>query len=386
VFVTGALVMGLAQEFYSLLVGRCITGIGVGISLLIGPLYSSELAPARFRGLLVSCTETSINIGVLGGYIANLCLSPLPLTYAWRSMLLVSCLPGVVLLIGLVFMPESPRWLVSVGRLDKATRVLGKIGYSSEGDTSKEAVLTDVLDAISKNLELERQSDKMTWTEAAFPCLSPYAKILLIGYAIAALQQATGIEAVLYYTPDTARDAGFHSDSTVFWITIAVGVVKTVVTLISSFFIDKTGRRTLILLSSVGIVLSLSGVGIGFIVKDITGSPVAAFSCLVFLWLFVASFAIGWGPIAWVLVAELFPQCVRGKAMGTATFLNRAVSFVLALSFLSIANAFTTATVFLMFATIALAGLVCMFIWLPETKQRSLEEITAELCHIEPRK
>ncbi|EDQ89041.1 predicted protein [Monosiga brevicollis MX1] len=356
-FLAGGLLMALANEYTTLIVGRVVTGLGVGTGLTIAPLYMAELAPASVRGALVSLNEISINIGVLLGYLNSWAFSGLPVSQSWRWMLGLGCLPPVVIMVALFFMPESPRYLLRRGRRDEAFRVLAR---SCPVDEAKATLAT---------LADEAQQPLGSWRDLLSPSMRGARWLILAGVGVAFFQQASGLEALLYYVPETLAHAGITSLEHQLLINMAVGGVKLLSVLIAMCFTDKYGRRTLLMGSGVGIMLSCLLVAISFEAGDILGLT------LLGIFLFMATFSFGFGPLTWVVSSEIFPLQVRGPALGLATFVNRVVSGIITSTYLSMAQGLTPAGSFFLFAGLSLLSVAFVKFVVPETGGKTLEDI-----------
>lgn len=388
-FLVGAGIMGVAPDFSLLMVGRLLEGIGVGFALMIAPVYTAELAPASSRGSLVSLPEIFINIGILLGYMISYFFSGLPVNVGWRLMLGVGIMPALVLAFGVMLMPESPRWLVMQNRIDEAEIVLRK---TSNDEAEANVRLQEIMDAAGIVVDgggTHRGSNSEgqgVWKELLWPT-PPVRRMLVLALGVQFFQQASGIDATVYYSPVVFSHAGISGRSGVLLATIAVGLCKTLFILVATVWLDRLGRRPLLLTSAIGMTLSLFVLAIGFLFLNITptddipvptdssGPGFVAILVILAICCYVSFFSIGFGPIVWVLTSEIFPLRLRAQAMGLGIVVNRLASGTVALTFLSMAKAMTIAGTFFMFS--AIAGLSAIFVYLftPETKGRTLEEI-----------
>jgi len=366
VFFVGALLMVCAQSFGLLLLGRCVTGLGLGCGLLVGPLYTAELSPKDMRGTLVSLGEIFISIGILIGFVVNLALVDLPPHIAWRLMVSGGLLPAFVLFIMVQLMHESPQWLMSQGRDNDAIQVLEK------GCPSDHEVQIRVKE-IRDDLEAEKTQE---WRELSSPAPA-IRHCLFVGTGIAFFQQATGIESVMYYAPHTFNEAGMEGTTAMLAATMAVGLVKLVATVGAAVLLDDVGRRPLLILSSFGVVASLGLITASIILK----LPVIT---IMGLCLFVAFFAVGYGPVCWIIMSEIFPLRVRGSAMSISTALNRFTSFFVAVTFLSFCKAMSTAGCYALYTLINCIGVYFCVYYVPETCGLSLEEISRAMASKSP--
>ncbi|EDQ90249.1 uncharacterized protein MONBRDRAFT_16319 [Monosiga brevicollis MX1] len=377
VFLAGAILMAFAQSYAMLMAGRVVTGIGVGTGLTIAPLYTAELSPKKIRGALVSFTEVSINIGILLGFLAGWAFAQLPLEYGWRWMLGVGGIPPIIIIASLVLMPESPRWLTKNNRSHEAVMVLLKTCPPTE--------------AFDTLLELEEQvkvPTGMTCSLRDMFCPDPTLRRLLIaGLGAALFQQASGIEALVYYVPEVLEAAGITDEEEQLLANAGVGAIKVMFIFIAMAFTDKAGRKTLLIASSIGMMLSDGLVALSFILGNlapmtITGKPTPRIITvgLACICSYMALFSVGWGPMCWVIVSEMFPLKVRGMAAGAGTFINRIVSGTIAMSYLSMSKALTEEGTFFLFAAVNVAAIFFVIFLVPETKGKSLEEIEASIA------
>jgi sugar porter (SP) family MFS transporter len=384
IFFAGAFLMGFAVNYGMLMFGRFVAGIGVGYALMIAPVYTAEVSPASARGFLTSFPEVFINFGILLGYVSNYAFAHLPLNINWRVMLGIGAVPSVVLAFMVLGMPESPRWLVMKGRLKDAKVVLDKTS-----DTPEEAAerLADIKAAAGIPADLDGDvvtvpkreggdEESRVWKELILSPTPAMRRILLSGISIHFFQQASGIDAVVLYSPRVFKSAGITKDNQLLGTTCAVGVTKTVFILVATFLLDKVGRRPLLLSSVGGMIISLVCLGMGLTVvghSPDTKVPWAIGVAIASTMAYVAFFSIGLGPITWVYSSEIFPLHVRalGCALGVAT--NRVTSGVVSMTFISLSNAITIGGGFFLYGGMAVLAFVFFFFYLPETRGRTLE-------------
>ncbi|CAA2994842.1 polyol transporter 1 [Olea europaea subsp. europaea] len=384
IFFIGALLMGLATNYAYLMVGRFVAGIGVGYALMIAPVYAAEVSPAASRGFLTSFPEVFITFGVLLGYVANYAFAKLPTNLGWRFMLGIGALPSIFLAVGVLFMPESPRWLVMQGRIGEARRVLEKTS-----DTLEEAKmrLADIKDAAGlsesyHDLEIisvpKRSRGEDVWKEIFLHPTPTVQHIMLVGVGVHFFQQASGIDAVVLYSPRIFEKAGLKTETDRLLATIAVGVSKTIFTLVSTFFLDKIGRRVLLLSSCGGMVICLIGLAIGLTVIDQYPDEQLTWAialCILMTLLAVAFFSSGMGPIAWVYSSEIFPLRLRAQGCGMGVAMNRFISGVILMSFISLYQSITIGGAFFLFAGVGIIAWIFFYTLLPETRGRNLEDM-----------
>ncbi|XWS72023.1 hypothetical protein CRYUN_Cryun02cG0005000 [Craigia yunnanensis] len=375
-FLIGAILMGLAPSFPFLMAGRVVAGIGVGFALMIGPVYTAEISPAMTRGFLSSFPEVFINIGILLGYISNYALSSLPEYLNWRLMLGLAALPALAVALGVIVMPESPHWLVMKGRFVEAKRVLIKTSDSEEEANMRLAEMAKA----AETLELEPSSSSWhgqgVWKELLRPS-RPIRRILIAAIGVNFFMQASGNDAVIYYSPEVFKDAGIHDRQQQVGITIIMGIAKTCFVFISALFLDHFGRRPLLLLGSTGMAISLAGLGLGskYLQQSYDKPAWAIALCVVAVCADVSFFSIGLGPITWVYSSEILPMRLRAQGSSLAISVNRVVSGIVSMTFLSISDKITFGGMFFGLAGIMTVGTVFFYFFLPETKGKSLEEI-----------
>ncbi|CAI0543272.1 unnamed protein product [Linum tenue] len=367
-FFLGAILMGIAPSFPFLMAGRVVAGIGVGFSLMIAPVYSAELSPASTRGFLASLPEVFINVGILLGYISNYFLAGLPASLNWRVMLGLAALPALLVGFAVVFMPESPRWLVMKGRFAEAKRVLIKTSSSEEEVESVDSRVNEMVKA-----SLDLPSNGPSWHELISPRSNAIRRIVIAAIGVNFFMQASGNDAVVYYSPEVFKDAGISSKRQLVGVTVIMGVAKASFALVSALFLDRFGRRPLLLLGSTGMAVSLALLGLGSKYLD---QPLWAVTmCIVAVCGFVSFFSIGLGPITWVYSSEIFPLRLRAQGSGLAISVNRLVSGVVSMTFLTVSMKISFGGMFFVLGGIMVVGTVFFYVVMPETKGKSLEEI-----------
>ncbi len=421
----------LANDFTVFIIMRMLGGFGVGASLIVAPMYIAEIAPPKMRGKLVSFNQLNIVVGISAAFFSNylilqwgqsdsaLAESLLITTETWRWMLGVEALPAVIYLFGLIFVPKSPRWLIMKERSDEARTTLNRV-FETE-DTEQQ------IEDAKRSLEADADREKVKLREIFHPALR---LVLVVGLTLAVLQQITGINAVFFYAPIIFEQSGIGTDAS-FMQAVLVGLTNLAFTVAAILLIDKLGRRPLLIGGMTGITLMMMLLAYGFhaasyeltkesiaaleisadtellsenmlgitypndvqfkrAVSEVLGEEAAMAyesdlitaaidinpNLILFGILgFVASFAISIGPVMWVMFSELFPLRVRGLAISFAGFVNSTFSFLVQLVFpWELAN-FGSSITFLIYGL--LAGFGLLFIWkvVPETKNKTLEEI-----------
>lgn len=386
-FLIGAILMGLAPSFPFLMAGRVVAGIGVGYSLMISPVYVAELSPALTRGFLTSLPEVFISVGILLGYVSNYAFSGLPNGINWRLMLGLAALPSIAVALGVLAMPESPRWLVVKGRFEEAKQVLIR---TSENKGEAELRLAEIQEAAAASASITNMDKATTsdgsfngqgvWKELLVTPTSPVLRILVVAIGVNFFMQASGNDAVMYYSPEVFKEAGIKDEKQLFGVTIIMGIAKTCFVLISALFLDPVGRRPMLLLGSCGMAISLFVLGLGCTLLKLSGDNkdewVIAL-CVVAVCATVSFFSIGLGPTTWVYSSEIFPLRLRAQGSSLAISVNRLMSGIVSMTFLSVSEAITFGGMFFVLGGVMVCATLFFYFFLPETKGKSLEEIEA---------
>jgi SP family galactose:H+ symporter-like MFS transporter len=354
-FAVGAVASALAPDATMLIVARFLVGAAIGVASYAVPLYISELAPPRWRGWLVSLNQLALTVGILGAYVVDYAFAS---SGAWRWMLGLAVIPAVMLGVGVAFLPETPRWLVLHGKVGKGRSVL----LRARGSENVASELNDI-QTLTRN-------PATRWSHLLAPGVRG---ALIAGVGLAIFQQVTGINTVIYYAPTILQSAGIPSASGAILATAGIGLVNVVMTVVAMLLIDRVGRRPLLLGSLAGMTLALAVLGFGFLASTSTASLAGlSVACLM---VFVGAFAIGLGPIFWLLIAEIYPLRVRGLAMSVATTANWASNLVVSLTFLTLLQALGPANTFWLYGLVTIAAWYFAFRLVPETRGRPLEEI-----------
>jgi MFS transporter, SP family, sugar:H+ symporter len=362
IFCVGAVGAALSPNVAMLVLFRVVLGLAVGAAALIVPLYLSEIAPTEIRGAISSLNQLMITVGILLAFIVNALLAN---SEAWRWMLGLAVVPSIVLFIGMYFMPETPRWLVSRGREEDARAVL----MQSRTEEEAEREIQDIK-------EVERQEEGGL-RELVAPWVRP-ALVVAIGLAV--FQQIIGINTIIYYAPTTLTNVGYGNAAAIY-ANLIIGAVNVLMTLVAIRIIDSTGRKPLLLGGLVGMVISLTVLGLSTLLLSEPSSPTDAVAIITLLCLagFIISFAATWGPTVWVMLPEVLPLRIRGTAMGVAIFLHWIANFIVSQTFPSLLAAVGPGITFLGYAVIGVLAFLFVSAFVTETKGRSLEQIEADL-------
>ena len=358
-FTLSALGSAVPDNLTQFVMARFIGGLGVGSASMLSPLYISEIAPAKIRGMLVTLYQLAIVFGINIIYIVNYLIANTHdqvwnVQLGWRYMLGSEGIPAILFFILLFFVPESPRWLVKENRSDEALKILNKIN----GPEETHRILKEIKEAVNE--------EKGSFLDLFKPGIR---KAMVVGSVLALFSQVTGINAIIYYAPEIFKQVGFGSESALFQ-TMIIGFVNMLFTFVAIRFIDYWGRRTLLIWGISGMVSCLLGMGMFFYFEITSGSLL-----LLFILGFIASFASSLGPIPWVLISEIFPTKTRGTAMSFSIVILWLGVVLITQFFPVLLSLFGGAFTFWIFMINALILLIFTLIFIPETKQKTLEEI-----------
>lgn len=377
IFAIGAVWSGLAPDIWHLLLSRLFLGIAIGVSSFAVPLYIAEISPTKIRGTLVSMFQLMITIGVLVSYLSDLYFADEQDMTCWRPMFYIGVVPACILWVGMIFMPETPRWLLSQGRREECLRILNRI----EGEEQANASL------MSMQNEMTLEKNEKTGLKELF---QPWLRTpLIICVGIMFFQQFVGINTVIYYSPKIFLMAGFDGTVAAIWASVGVGVVNVLFTVVSVYFVDRLGRRKLYFTGLSGIIVSLILLGFCFMYGNSLGDA-GKWLTISLIFMYVAFFAISIGPLGWLIVSEIFPQKVRGLGTSLGSFSVWFFNGIVSFTFFKIVQALSIpgkeimldgeesgnpAGAFWFYGCIAFLALVWGFFYVPETKGVSLEEI-----------
>ncbi|GJN04984.1 hypothetical protein PR202_ga22570 [Eleusine coracana subsp. coracana] len=356
-FLAGALGMSVGRSYAALMAARFVTGVGVGFSLVVAPVYNAEISPASTRGLLSSLLDICINVGILLGYLSNYLFASMPLRSGWRVMYAVGALPPPLLAAGVILaMPESPRWLAMRGRHTDALAVLIRTS-----DATEEADLR--LEEIIKHA-----AGGGAWTELLVRPSATTRRVLVCVIGLQFFQEASGIEAVVLYTPLVFKQAGMSSTNTALLATVAVGVVKTLSIVAAALLADRLGRRPLLLASAGGVTAAMLSLAAALRFKVVS-------ACVAAVMAFVVAFSVGFGPLVPAYGAEAVPLRLRAQGSSLGTAVGRVTCGLVSMTFISLADWITMPGCFVVYAGVAAAACVFVYVRVPETRGRGLEDM-----------
>lgn len=355
-FLVAAFIMAFSYDLLTLAAGRALVGVAIGIASMTVPLYVSELSPHEHRGFCVAINQLMITIGILTAYIVDYSFAD---TENWRIMLGLSAVPAFILLVSMFFLPETPRWLLNKGYKELAINVFHRL------NTPEEEV-----DSALKIIHRQKKSALDEFKLLLNPQLRP---ALMAGIFLAILQQVTGINTVIYYAPSILLTVSEQSDTVAILSSIGIGSVNVIMTIVSLTLIDRWGRRPLLLIGTFLMVISLGVLGIANTMPHMADWIEWIYNGSLFL--YIAGFAIGLGPVAWLFISEAYPQDIRGVAMSCATVANWGSNFLVSMTFLSLLREFGPSITFFLYAAIGVITLIFIYKKIPETKGKTLEEI-----------
>jgi SP family sugar:H+ symporter-like MFS transporter len=366
-FTVGAIAAAAAPGAGALVAARFVLGLAVGSAALVVPLYLSEIAPTKIRGAIASLNQMMIVVGILVAFIVNAILAS---SGDWRLMLGLAAIPSLVLLVGMFFMPETPRFLVRSGEEDEAREVLEEVRPDGSREDEPGRKIDEIREVDEKEEGGGLELLKAAWVRPA----------LVVAIGLAVLQQLIGINTIIYYAPTTLTSVGYGAESAIY-ANLAIGALNVVATVVAIRIVDRVGRKPMLLGGLVGMVASLTILGLSseLLAKpDSAGDPAAVITLLCLAG-FIVSFAATWGPVVWVMLPEVLPLSVRGTAMGVAVCLHWGANFLVSQTFPIMLDAWGPGPVFLGYAAIGVGAFVFVRALVPETKGRSLEEIEAGL-------
>jgi sugar porter (SP) family MFS transporter len=358
-FTVSAVGAAVPRNVTEFVLARILGGLGIGMASMLSPLYIAEVAPARIRGRMVSLNQLAIVSGMVVVYYVNSMIAGLGdnqwnVETGWRWMFGSGALPAMVFFVLLFLVPESPRWLTERGREDEALDVLTRVGGRRQADLQMREIRAVLAQETGSIDQLFRPGVRIA---------------LLIAVVLAVLQQITGINVVLYYAPEIFKSAGVQATQAI-GDTVTVGLVNMFFTLVAIWVVDKLGRKPLLLIGTAGMGISLALLGGAFAMEKVQGPWVLAF-----ILCYVASFAMAMGPVVWVIMAEIFPTQIRGRAMSIATVCLWMACYAVSQTFPWMLKNLEGPLTFWFYSGMCLVAIVFVALFVPETKGKTLEEI-----------
>lgn len=369
IFVLGSIACGLATSAWMLIGARFILGTAVGAASFTAPLYLSEVAPQKIRGSLISMYQLMITIGILLAFLSDTWLSSYSSwTFGgqgnWRLMLGIVAIPASLMLVGVLILPESPRWLRLAGRNENARKVLETLREAAEVEPE--------LQAIDESLKIKQAGGVLFKTNPDF------RRVIFLGVTLQMIQQLTGINVIMYYAPKIFEVAGFESALGQMWGTVAIGVTNVLATFIAIAFVDKLGRKPIMV---AGLwVMGISMIAVGSILNHgVAGNQGLSYLAIAFLMVFIIGFAMSAGPIVWILCSEIYPLSGRDFGVTVSTATNWIVNGIVGATFLTLLNKAGEGNTFWLYGLMNIGFLVVFKFFVPETKGVSLEKIEENL-------
>jgi sugar porter (SP) family MFS transporter len=359
VYVIGGLACALSTSYWQILASRFWLGLAVGCASFVSPMYIAELVPPRIRGGVVSFNQLMITLGILAAYIVDWGFAGF--SNNWRWMFALAVVPGAALAIGMYFMPFSPRWLIDKGREDEAREVLENYRFE-EDDVDGE--IEEIKDVAKQEFSLRELLGKSV------------RRMMIVGIALAVFQQIVGINTVIYYAPTILKFAG-QQNTGALTQSVYIGCTNVFFTIVAILLLDRLGRRFFLIAGTATLTAALVGLGIFFQSASLQHS--AGWLSLVCLLVYIMGFAVGLGPVFWLMISEIFPLQMRGPAMAVCTMFNWGFNFMISYTFLTLTDVLTKQGAFWLYAFFGVCAVVFFVTVVPETKDRSLEEIQSDL-------
>ncbi|CDR33502.1 sugar porter family MFS transporter [Criblamydia sequanensis] len=366
-FILGSIGTAFSPSIATLTIGRLFIGFAIGIASYTAPLYISEISPADKRGQLVSLNQLAISLGILISYIVDFYAASYFSQNEWRWMLGLGVVPAIFLLIGMIYLPDSPRWVFSKGRESEAKEILQKI-------RGPNVSIENELGEIRMTLKEDREDWRLLFSKTLRPAI-------YTGFGLAAIQQITGINTILYYAPTILRLSGFESNNAAIFATMGIGVVFVLFTLLSLRLIDTLGRKPLLFMGLLGMSLGLS------LLVFVFANPknqIVHWLAISSMLLYIASFAVSLGPVVWLLISEIYPLKIRGIGASLATCVNWGSNLIVTATFLSLVDWIEVSGTFSLYLSLSLFSLFFIYYFVPETKGVTLEKIEEHLMANKP--
>lgn len=358
IFTVSAIGPALAPTVAWLIAARIVSGIGIGIASFISPMYIAELVPSKVRGSLVAVNMLAITTGIMVAYLVDYAFSGM---HGWRYMFGLAAVPSIALVIGMWWLPDSPRWLISKAKVDEAKQVLQRV--RTDPDVGPE--IADI-----------QKSMNQQGVSGIKGLLEPSLRMpMIVGLGLAIFQQITGINTVIYYAPTIFKFAGIPATGPAILAGAGLTMVMWIFHVLAIFLLDRVGRRPLLLVGVAGQIIGLAILGAAFQFQQLASFK--SYVAIGGLVIYVACFAFGLGPIFWLLISEIYPLKVRGAAMSAVTVTNWALNLAVAVTFLTMVGVLGHAGTFWLYGVIAAGAWVFFYLLVPETKGKTLEQIEA---------
>jgi sugar porter (SP) family MFS transporter len=359
VYIIGGLACAFSQNYPEILASRFVLGLSVGCASFVAPMYIAELVPKRIRGGVVSFNQLMVTTGILVAYIVDWGFAPLPNN--WRWMFGLAVIPGALLAAGMYFMPFSPRWLVQQGREDDAREVLQRYRFDDD-DVDEE--IDEIKEVASEEVSVRELLGK------------GLRRTLIVGVGLAIFQQIVGINTVIYYAPTILKMAG-QQNTGALTQSLYIGLTNVIFTIVAILLLDRLGRRFFLLFGTACLTVALVVLGVFFASPTLQHS--VGWLALASLLFYIFGFAIGLGPVFWLMISEIFPLQMRGPAMAVCSMFNWGFNFLISYTFLTLTDVITKSGTFWLYAGFGACALVFFATIVPETKGRTLEEIQDEI-------
>jgi MFS transporter, SP family, galactose:H+ symporter len=361
VFLVGTAIAVASNGYAMLLLARIVLGWGVGAASATVPVYLSEISPPKTRGRILTMNQLLITIGILVAYLVNVVFSA---SSDWRAMFACGAVPALGLVLGSLLVPESPAWELGHGYVERARVTIASVSGSARAD---EVIANS--ETGTERLDQEALARGTGWRALL---QIPIRPALTVGLTLAAIQQFGGINTIIYYAPTIMQKTGLSASSSIAY-SVAIGVINFAMTVVAIRLVDRAGRRRLLLVSLFGMCVTLALLGLTFV------TSLASALSLIAMVTYICAFAVGLGPVFWVLIGEIFPARVKSVGSAAATTVNWLSNFVVSLVFLSIANAIGQGETFWLFAVVCASGLWFVRRFVPETRDREFAEIDEDL-------
>ncbi len=359
-YLVSAVGSALSNDVNTFMIFRFLGGLGVGASSVVAPMYISEIAPAKRRGQLVALYQFNIVFGIVVAYVSNYLIGTANLNEAWRWMLGVEAIPALIYSVLILKVPKSPRWLIAKGKnFDEARAILTK---------------TDP-EGVDEAMELAIAESQVVTDKVSVATLfnSNFRKISFFAFLMAFFNQMSGINAIIYFAPRIFESSGIATEDALL-STIGIGIINLIATMAGLYLIDKLGRKKLMYIGSVGYIISLSLMAYSYY-----GGAIDSGLLPYFVFIFIASHAIGQGSVIWVFISEIFPNNLRAYGQSLGSFTHWILAALIANLFPYFANTLGAGNIFAFFALMMVMQLLWVAFRMPETKGRSLEEIQQDL-------